>query len=158
MGEGANRCLFCAPFRYNRHIPKTAAAAIITGPTPECMIVSPRGLEHSSRKGDEEEEGDDIGDKAKGCLSSGGRKTRAERGGCECDMIPETGPDHDFGFGAVQGERASFDRSYGMSAAVRSPARVHHCERRRRRSASGGRARRPTILAISNWRNRSEAD
>ena len=43
-------------------------------------------------------------------------------------MISETGPDHDFGFGAVQGERAIFDRSYGMSAAVRSPARVHHCD------------------------------
>ena len=81
MGEGANRCLFCAPFRYNRHIPKTAAA-IITGPTPECMIVSPRGLEHSSRKGlEEEEEGEDIGDKAKGCLSSGGRKRRGEESG-----------------------------------------------------------------------------
>ena len=79
-GERANRCLFCAPFRYNRHIPKTAAA-IITGPTPECMIVSPRGLEHSSRKGLEEEEGDDIGDKAKGCLSSGGRKRRGEERG-----------------------------------------------------------------------------
>ena len=82
MGAGREQTVafFCAPFRYNRHIPKTAAA-IITGPTPECMIVSPRGLEYSSRKGLEEEEGDDIGDKAKGCLSSGGRKRRGEERG-----------------------------------------------------------------------------
>ena len=34
-----------------------------------------------------EEEGDDIGDKAKGCLSSGGRRSRGDQGGASYEYV-----------------------------------------------------------------------
>ena len=62
-------------------------------------MLSPRGLEHSSIE-KEEDEGDDATDR------HGPQSQRLSVIGRKRGAISGTEPDHDFGLGAVRGERA----------------------------------------------------
>ena len=104
----ANRCLFCPPFRYNRHIPKTAAIITVRPPLrTECPMLSPRGLEHSSKRGGRRrrKKKKKVTTRQTWHMATWATKPKVvcHREKEERGAISETGPDHDFGFGAVRG-------------------------------------------------------